>query len=368
MRPYFAVLKGLLSGRCAYAPPDIVQIDLTDNCRSHCLLCWNHSPLLQARQTRGMHSLEYGRLKKFLSELADAGVREICFSGGGEPFEYPHIWDILEFTQKLGVFFHINTNFTLIGPEDVKRLVSFQKLLSIKVSVWASEPSLYAKLHGRAYEDLGIIEKNLKRLNLLKSRKLEVRIYAVINKLNYFQVPGLLDWAKRTGSDSMEFAVCDVVPGATDIFLLDTQELADVKKGLKAAQKHKGVRIANQDVFLRRLSSPDADKGIYDRSVEKLPCYAGWTFLRLNANGDINSCLKSHRRPIGNIYKDSFLSVWNGPLAQEFRFKSLERHKDRTYFQNIGNGAQGEYGCARLCDNKVEKELLHRLAGYVFGK
>ena len=241
-------------------------------------------------------------------------------------------------------------------------------MLSIKVSVWASKPSLYAKLHGRPGEDLDRIEKNLKQLNLLKSSELEVRIYTVINKLNYKDVPGLLELARTTGSDSIEFAVADVVPGATDIFLLDTQELADLIKGFKTACKHKGIRIVNDKIFLRRLSSPDADKGIYDHSVEKLPCYAGWTFLRINANGNINSCLKSHRMPIGNIYKDSFLSVWNSFLQQEFRLKSLARHKDKSYFQNIGNGLEGEYGCRRLCDNKVEREGLHRLAGYVFCK
>ncbi len=366
MRPNFTILRGILSRRYAYGPPRIVQIDLTDHCRSRCLLCWNHSPLLTANETQDTHFLDYDRLKVFLSELAEAGTKNICFSGGGEPFEYPRVWEVLEFAEKLGFSFHINTNFTLIGPEDVKRLASFRKLLSVTVSVWSAEPFLYAKLHGRSCEDLYRVESSLSLFNALKPSASNVKVYAVVNKLNYKAISELLDWAKSTGCDSIEFAVCDVIPGATDIFLLDTQELSAFKKDLIAARKDKGVRVANEKVLLRRLSSPDADKGIYDHSVEKLPCYAGWTFLRLNANGDINSCLKSHRKPIGNIYKDSFLSIWNGPLQQEFRQRSLARHKDKTYFQNIGNGIQGEYGCQRLCDNKVAREGLHRLAGYVF--
>jgi len=43
-------LKGILSKDNAYKGPDVVQIDLTDRCKSKCLACWMHSPFLNRSQ------------------------------------------------------------------------------------------------------------------------------------------------------------------------------------------------------------------------------------------------------------------------------------------------------------------------------
>lgn len=370
-RKKYLNLRGILTKRYAYKGPDVVQIDLTDRCNSHCLICWIHSPFLKQNEEINTKDLDFSILKQFINEINKSGTKEIIFSGGGEPFLYSQIWEILEFTQKIGLTFRINTNFTLLNKEDLKRLLSFDKLASLVVSIWAGDADLYSILHNRGIDMFYKVKNNLRFLNALRPHKTEIRIFAVINNKNCLGLRSLINLAVETGCSAIEFGVPDLIPGATDSFLLNKEQLSFVKQELINIAKNLNRRnyktkIINKDIFLKRTSSCRACFGEYDTFIERIPCYAGWIFLRLRANGDFNSCLKSHHIPIGNIYKDSFLSVWNGSLQQEFRKKSLSIPRDRDYFRAIGNGPNEGIGCNRICDNILVNEHLHKIIKYLF--
>jgi MoaA/NifB/PqqE/SkfB family radical SAM enzyme len=363
-------LKGIASGCYGYKGPDMVQLDCTDRCNSNCLACWTHSPLIKNNPAAELKDMEPARLKDFIREVKKSGAREICFSGGGEPFLYSHIWEILEFVQEAGLPFCVNTNFTLLNKQDIRRLLSYNKLKSLTVSIWAPEADLYSKLHGRKQEDFYTVRDNLEFLNREKPAGLKVILYAVVTNLNYFSLNGLMNLAEQTGCKAIEFAVIDVVPGATDTLLLNAEQLkrlADDFLALinKAGNSCGGVQIINKDLFLRRILCPEAAFGEYDAAAVQKPCYSGWVFLRLRANGDLNSCLKAHRIPIGNIYKDNFLSIWNNDAQKDFRRKSLSLPRDREFFRLIGNGNNGSIGCRRSCDNMLINEHIHKLARYL---
>lgn len=361
-------LKGIFSRRFAYKGPDVVQIDLTDRCNSHCLICWTHSPFVKEDENK--KDLDPILVKNFISDIAKSGTKEIIFSGGGEPFLYADIWGILEFTEKLGLAFRINTNLILLNRNDINRLLSLSNLLSLTVSVWAGDADLYLRLHNRDRDTFLKFKNNLKFLNISKFYKPNVIAYAVINNMNYLGLRSLIELCTDTGCDVIEFGIPDLIPGVTDSFLLSNVQLNLLKQDfIKILRnldgKNRGIKIINKNIFLRRISNHKACYGEYDSSIERVPCYAGWTFLRLKANGDFNSCLKSHRIPIGNIYKDSFFSVWNGSLQQEFREKGLSITKDKEYFKVIGNSFADDIGCKRVCDNILTNEHLYKIIRFL---
>lgn len=364
-------LKGIRSRRYSFKGPDVVQIDLTDKCNSRCLVCWLHSPLRQNYRQEDFSELDFPLLKTFIADLAKSGTKEIIFSGGGEPFFYPKIWEVLEFTQSNGILFRINTNFTLLEQNDIRRLLSFSRLASLTISVWATDPELYLKVHNRDARLLEKTKENIIFLNRLKSPGVKVKICAVINNLNYCCLNKITDFAVVTGCDFVEFTVTDVIPGITEKFLLEKEQLAVLGKNfleILKSLKHKNtkLRITNQEFFLRRLFSSGAPYGEYDSFAEKIPCYAGWFFLRLRSNGDFNSCLKSHRIPIGNLASDSFSSVWNNLAQQEFRKKGASLPGNKAYFRYMGNADTGEIGCRRTCDNLVVNKHLYKWFRYLF--
>lgn len=364
-------LKGIATKHYAYKAPDVVQIDLTDRCNSHCFACWLHSPFIGDRQNIINSELDCKVVKDFIIDIAKAGTQEIIFSGGGEPFLYPEIWEILKFTQEKGLRFRINTNFTLLNRTDINRLLSFKRLASFSISLWAADAALYSRIHNRDLELFNKIKDNLKFVNASKSKNLQVRLFVLLTSRNFTELRKVTSLARKSGCDSVEFGIPDVIPNVTDSLLLNQeqlkflrQEFIDTSRGIKTDNPR--VKIANGDIFLRRISNQKACLGEYDSFIDKIPCYAGWIFLRIRANGDYNSCLKSHRIPIGNIYNNSFSSAWNNDQQQEFRKKALSIPREKNYFQLIGNANDGNVGCNRVCDNILVNRNLHRIIKYLF--
>jgi MoaA/NifB/PqqE/SkfB family radical SAM enzyme len=362
-------LKGIAGGFYAYKGPDLVQIDCTDRCNSRCLACWTHSPLIKNSRETIFEELEPAKVKDFIKELKKNGIREICFSGGGEPFLYRGIWEVLDFTQQAGIPFCINTNLTLLNEDGISRLLKYDKLRSLTVSIWAPEPGLYSMMHGRDEKSFDEVKNNLKFLNRRKHPGLDVVICSVMTNLNYSCMKELASLAAETGCGGIEFALVDVIPGATDRLLLNADQLCCLKKDISDLAK-KGipggkVNVVNKRLFLRRLLSPGAAFGEYDIETARKPCYAGWIFLRLRANGDFNSCRKSHRFPIGNIYQESFSSIWNNALQKEFREKGARLPKDREFFKRFGNGCDEGIGCRRSCDNALLNEHAYQIAKFL---
>ena len=219
-------LKGIVSKHYAYKGPDVVQIDLTDKCNSHCLVCWEHSLIKEKERETDFCSLDFYKVKDFIRDIAKLGAREVIFSGGGEPFCYPNIWKVLEWTQLQGLNFHINTNFTLLGKEEIRELLSFNKLSSLTISLWGGTFELYSKLHGREEDVFYKLRDNIKFLNQVKPRSLYVKTVAIVNKINYLNLQDLLDFIAEIGCINIEFGVCDVIPGETDSFLLNKYQLS----------------------------------------------------------------------------------------------------------------------------------------------
>jgi hypothetical protein len=69
-------------------------------------------------------------------------------------------------------------------------------------------------------------------------------------------------------------------------------------------------------------------------------------------------CLKAHKMPMGNIYKNSFSNIWNSKKYQNFRKMCMTYKKKHSYFKNIGNDPN--YGCAKICDNLWQNELIQK--------
>jgi MoaA/NifB/PqqE/SkfB family radical SAM enzyme len=310
--------------------------------------------------------LDFEVVKNLITILIKSGTREVIFSGGGEPFLYPKIWEVLAHAQKIGLQFRINTNFTLLDKLDIQRLVSFDKLASLTVSIWAGDVQRYCAMHNRSPQSFSRLIHNLKILNTLRPLQLEVKVYAVINNINYNGLEQILDLASETKCSCVEFGVFDAIAGVTDKFLLNREQLDFLQKEfMRIAKRPKTIKIVNKYLFLNRLANPGACFGEYDSSVEKIPCYAGWLFLRVRANGDFNSCLKSHRVPIGNVYKDNFDDAWNGSKQQLFREKGLSLSRDEEYFRFMSN-TDRDMGCRYACDNWLVNEHLHRFIKHLF--
>ncbi len=361
---------GVLHGERAYKGPVFAQIDLTNDCNNDCIGCWCNSPLLEEKKIKKdikSQKLPYRRVISLIDELYKMGTRHLYFAGGGEAFMYPEIMDIIAFAKKRKMECFINTNFTLVDEKIIKEIVKL-KVDSLTVSVWAGSAKIYAKTHPNKNEDtFHKIKSQLIFLNAIKKKLPMVKIYHVVFNMNYMELEKMVEFSVLTDSESVEFTVIDTIPGKTDRLLLNELETKDliieclrVKEKYETGKFGNKVKLSGFDDFLRRISNSNALKAEYDSGIiESIPCYAGWAFVRILADGNVNSCLKSHRFPVGNILNDNFRAIWNCNKQRMFRSKTLNINKLDPFFSLIGNDVDAKMGCYKSCDNLGHNRYFH---------
>jgi MoaA/NifB/PqqE/SkfB family radical SAM enzyme len=363
--------------RKIYAGPWEVQIDITNMCNNDCVGCWCHSPLLgdmaMDADTK-KKKLPFDLVKKIMKELKEMGTRYIYFTGGGDPFMHPKAIEIIEYTKKQGFMTDMSTNFSLVTKEKAERLV-LAGMNHMNISLWAGSEKSYADTHpNKTGEDFTKLIEMLKYMHFLKKKHKKVRpiihIYNVISTRNYYDFENMMETAYIAKVDGIDFTPTDIVPGRTDSLMMNREQadwlaervlnVRSLMEKLEKKYNHK-IELRSQDHFLRRIQNIGIETGVYDTTIiGKQPCYAGWTFLRILANGNVNSCLKSVRIPIGNIYEDSIKKIWMNKKQQEFRKHTIDYDVNDKYFQNMGNEHQTGNGCLMLCDNLGLNIAVHK--------
>ncbi|HNW38903.1 MAG TPA: radical SAM protein [Candidatus Omnitrophota bacterium] len=364
-------ILGIFDGKKAFKGPFHVQIDLTDQCNNNCLACWCNSPLLEEKKHAEAQkcTLPFELAKELIDNLSQMGTREIYFSGGGEPFCHPRIMDILAYAKKKNLVCYVNTNFTLLDKEKINKLVEIG-VDHLTVSTWAATPEVYARTHPNKNQETFLeISENLRYLNAIKINKPYIKLYNVIFNENYRELIKMVDFASRTKCESLEYTLVDTIPGKTEKLLLNSSQIKELLQDIEklSSMVDRNGRIGNItlfrfDTFKRRASSgADLTQATYDRNIiDKMPCYIGWCFARIMPNGDINSCLKSHRIPVGNLYSDNFVQIWNNDKQIFFRSKALAYKKSDVFFRSIGNDPGiKEAGCYKSCDDIGRNTYMH---------
>ncbi len=351
---------GILNGKKAFAGPTVVQLDITNRCNNNCIVCWVRSPLLgELKATRKWENQElpYERIVSLLDELYLLGTQRIFFAGGGEPFIHPEIIRIIEYAARKNFECHFNTNFTFIDEGIVKKLIALSETyIHINVSLWAAYADTYVRTHpNRSKEDFHKIIEMLKLFARLKKVRHipHINIYNVISKFNYAQIYDIVRLAYEVQADSVQFVPMDPVEGKTGHLLLNEDEKRTALEGLRKAKDFLDTDLKNKagsnlficeyEQFTRRLGSENSQKGEYDKGLNNTPCFVGWEFARVGADGNVYFCLKANDISLGNVYNQNFNSIWTSELYNDLRFKAKALKNSDPLFKQVE--------CHKTCDN-----------------
>jgi MoaA/NifB/PqqE/SkfB family radical SAM enzyme len=377
------VTAGILHSERAFTGPEVLHIDLTNQCNFNCLACWCRSPLLADKampEWEKKLSLPLDVIKSVFDDLSQiGGLRQVKIVGGGEPFMHPGILQIIRYIKNKDkdIQIDINTNCSLVDKETAGRLLELE-VDSLTVSLWAGTPEVYAVVHpNQTGHTFNKIKDILKFISEIKetgnSPRPRITFHNVIFNLNYKNVREMLRFALEVKADDIQFVPVDTVKERTETLLLNDAEreellacLYEIKKDydsktLQYVSRDAGsIKLPDFDGFIRRIEGLNIATGVYDEEiVEEFPCYTGWLFARIMATGDVAPCCKGHRMRMGNIYKNRFKDIWFSDTYNEFRRNGLNLTKKHYYFSKIGNEADAKTGCYN-CDNLWQNIPMHK--------
>jgi len=302
--------------------------------------------------------LPVGVLRDLISDLSSIGTERVRFTGGGEPFMHPDLRELVSLTKEQGMHCAITTNFTLVGPEEVELMASLP-LDELAISLWAATPQTYSRLHPNKTErTFDRICGNLKALMNRRDMLPRTTICNVMCAMNYFEFGQMVQLAQDLGVDAAYFTLLDPLPDRTDGLLLQPHQqehLLDTIQQLEESGRRSTQgfpELENWDNFVSRLRMNDPVNGNYDsHHIDDIPCYVGWVFCRVMADGGVSPCCRGVHMPMGNLNENSFREIWFSEKYDTFRRNALTMSKKDPYFRPIE--------CTKTCDNLMHNQEMH---------
>ncbi|WP_170291914.1 radical SAM protein [Heliobacterium mobile] len=291
--------------------PVHAHIEPTTICNLRCHSCINHA-LPKAR--RGVMSLEdYKRVLDAIPTLND-----VSLIGLGEPFTHPDILQMALETRSRNIVVRTVTNGMLLQRFDRQLILeSFDELV---FSIDGASPMVLESL--REGSDWELFIENLSALHeTKKQKKLKTPITSntVLSDKNLGEVPGIFELALRFGFSKLRFVFAVDTVG-TDTGSTNMQEKRKDIEALKIRDEKLESELREQiESLSRKYGLPASFSGSQPYAPN---CWWPIRGVYVTFDGFVTPCcLRMDPEVIhfGNLFNESFLSIWNGERYRGFR-------------------------------------------------
>jgi len=289
--------------------PVIAQIEPTSECNLNCEMC------IRDKVGVPIGTMSFENFKKILDKLDS--LFKLHLSGQGESFMNPEIFDMIKYANEKGVTVFFASNGTLLTPSVIEKICEVD-IGEIGVSIDSPKKEKFEKIRKNA--DFDKVKSNIKNLvrELKKNnKKTIVSIGAILFKDNVDEFVDFINLAEEVGVKKIGFQTLQTKANYVENY-------GEGVKG-KGVEGFKGLKKKMDDA--KKFAKEKGISLIFDE--EKSPgCVWPWRSIYVTWDGYVTPCCKilDYRRPyFGNILKDDFWDIWNGPLYQGFRKLLRER-------------------------------------------
>jgi MoaA/NifB/PqqE/SkfB family radical SAM enzyme len=269
----------------------------TSRCNSRCTSCewWRSS---------GADDLALDEIAAIADALPALGTRVVAFSGG-EPLLRPDVFEVAGEFRSRGVALHLLTSGVLLDRCALEVSAAFSRVI---VSLDATTEPLYWAVRG--VRALTTVERGVATLRRLAPH-IPVTARATIHRLNFRELPRLIDHAKAMSLDGISFLPADVSSSAFGrddrqrggALALDRSDIAELAEIIEAtidghARDFASGYVAESPAKLRLIARYYAAlAGIGPFPVAG--CNAPWMSVVIEANGAVRPCF--FHEPVGNV-------------------------------------------------------------------
>ncbi|MBW2058770.1 MAG: radical SAM protein [Deltaproteobacteria bacterium] len=248
-----------------FRPPFIMILSPTWQCNLRCAGCYT---LGQQRHP----GLEYDLVKRILKEAQELGIYFVTILGG-EPFVYPHLFQMLE--EHPDIFFQVYTNGTLMDKEKAHRIAELGNV-AVVVSCEGYEEET------DRWRGKGVYRKIMDAMDYLREARVILGSSATVTTHNVETVASdeFVDLLIEKGVVAQMYFLYIPVNGQGDINLMVTPEQRD---------------FLRRQVIRFRREKPLFVLDFWNDGPHVEGCIAGGRrYFHINANGDVEPCVYTH--------------------------------------------------------------------------
>jgi MoaA/NifB/PqqE/SkfB family radical SAM enzyme len=342
---------GMMGIRKAYTGPLWVQIGIANPCNHRCIMCWDHPSYVPEdapypdRQSKLFYQehpeinpnkgfMDLDMLENLADDLYALRTKRIDLAGRGEPTLHPKFEQIVQLLKDRDFYLGIVTNGSLLNERRCEHLVQ-QGVERIVVSLNAGKRETYPHIHiTETPEKYDKVIRNLKTLQEIKTRHKskvpQVMLSFVINRRNYQEGLEMIDRAHEIGADQVLFKYAITYPNSRFI------EVTEEEKRIFSRQLPAFFQRAKSYGIDLKVEPPigdmTGDPALYHKKTQtvysKIPCYIGWYFALITAEGSISPCCQCMVQ-MGSLKEKRFHDVWYSHPYTAFRDK-MKRFPERS--------------------------------------
>ena len=275
-----------------------LNFELTYACSERCLHCFNEgaarSDLHEEHRLRP-DMLTLDDYKRIIDEVVELGIPEVTVTGG-DPFSYPHCWEVLDYMHERNLAVNLFTNaLALNTPEKIRRIARLG-LRQLSVSIYSTD----AEVHDQITRRRGSWEQSMKALRELAAWPVPLNLKTPVFRLNTRTYYGVREIAHQLGAENE--VSCVLIPGADgDVSLIEHLQT-----------RPEALRIILNDPLGKTHVPTDGKADGYELgSKPGFPCSAN-SVINISPSGVVSGCSNI---PItfGNLHHASLMEAIMSP-------------------------------------------------------
>lgn len=266
-------------------------IEITHRCNLNCVHCYcNHDT------TKTEMSLK--EICGILDEITNAGCLWLLLTGG-EPLLREDFLDIYTYAKKKGMIITLFTNGTLITPYVADYLKDYPPFV-IEISLYGARKETYEEITGVS----GSFERCIQGINLLRERKLPLKLKTMAMTLNQDEVLDIESFARKRGLKfRFDAAINPKLDGFKGpcAFRISPEKIVELDMASEE-------RATEWREFCKEFWGPPNSDNLY-------VCSAGIGSFNIGPYGDLTVC-EMARVPGFNLRKNSFREYWYNAISK----------------------------------------------------
>jgi MoaA/NifB/PqqE/SkfB family radical SAM enzyme len=262
-------------------------------------------------------NIPWDLMQRTLREAREMGTKAIELTGGGEPFNYPKIEELIDLIHELGFDFGLVSHGGAITAARAVQVGSVRGWKWARISIDAADRETYMRARNVAESQWVRAWATVKNLAAERDRRndpeIRVGVGFVVARENFSEVYRFCELAKAAGADNVRLSL-RFGPEGNDYFEPTMLDVAEDQARL-AAQYLQDDRFTVHDLISERRANQAASVQDYE------PCYTMRMLCVIGGDAKVYSCCTLAFAPdgeLGDLRKESFKDLWTRHAKANF--------------------------------------------------